>query len=326
MLYIRIRLIVATLLALVSGCSQKLVPELHAELPRRLSELDLYSDLRTGSVVPDLRPYLPTFSLWSDGASKRRWVRLPAGGTINTSDMDAWRFPVGTEFFKEFSVGGKRIETRILRKVNREDDGWAAMSYAWNDAQNEAFAAPNGVLNALGTTYDIPATSDCMACHGGRPERVLGFAAIQLAHAANSKDEITLEQLIAERRISVEPRAPVVLPGSRQDVAAVGYLHANCGHCHDGGRPPDPMFLRPARFIDFSLRIQDLASLQSTRAHATATLLAGGLPANNHLILRRMTTPGGTYMLRMPPLATEVVDAEGLRLVQAWLQRSMLQR
>ena len=66
--------------------------------------------------------------------------------------------------------------------------------------------------------------------------------------------------------------------------------------------------------------------MQSTRAHATATLLTGGLPANNHLILHRMTTPGGTYMLRMPPLATEVVDAEGLRLVQAWLQRSMLQR
>ncbi len=310
------------LILLFCGCSrQRPEPELHGGLPARLSELDLYSDLHAGSVVADVRPYEPTFSLWSDGAAKRRWIRLPVGEAIDTSDMDAWRFPAGTELFKEFSVAGKRIETRVLRKVSPEDAGWAAMSYAWNDAQDEAVAAPDGAADALGTQHDIPSARTCMMCHGGRRERVLGFGAIQLAHPANSESDVTLERLTLERRLSHEPRAPMALAGPPEDVAAVGYLHANCGHCHDGGRPPQPQPLRPPTYVDFSLRVQDLSSVQATRAHATARLLALGQPATHHLILRRMTTPGGPLLRRMPPLATEIIDDEGLSLVREWLQR-----
>lgn len=310
------------LILLLCGCStQQPEPELHGGLPPRLSALGLYSELSTGSAVAEARPYEPNFSLWSDGAAKRRWVRLPAGETIDTSDMDAWRFPVGTELFKEFSAGGKRIETRVLRKVSPDDGGWAAMSYAWNEAQDEALAAPDGVSDALGTNHDIPAARTCMTCHGGRPERILGFSAVQLAQAANSESEVTLERLTAERRLSHEPGAPLAIAGPAEDVAAVGYLHANCGHCHDGGRPPEPFALRPPSYVDFHLRVQDLTSVQSTRAHATARLLALGLPTSSHMIVRRMTTPGGPYMRRMPPLATEVIDEEGLALVRAWLER-----
>src|SRR4051812_34870931 len=98
MLHAGLRLMAATLLLMLCGCSPYgLPPASRHELPRRLSELGLYADLRAGSVVEDVRPYRPSFALWSDGASKRRWIRLPAGARIDTSDMDAWRFPVGTE-------------------------------------------------------------------------------------------------------------------------------------------------------------------------------------------------------------------------------------
>ena len=326
MVRILIRLLAAILLSSPTGCSKPHgAADLQTVLPGRLSELGLYSDLRSGSVGADARPYRPTFTLWSDGAAKRRWVRLPEGTKIDTSDMDIWRFPVGTDFFKEFSIDGRRIETRILRKVRPGEAGWAALSYSWNEAQDEAFAAPQGVVDALGTKYDIPSANDCMACHGGRPERVLGFGAIQLAHAPTSRDELTLERLVAEQRLSREPAAKIALPGPPEDAAAVGYLFANCGHCHDGGRPPHPAFFRPPRFVDFSLNVRDLGSLDSTRAHATATLLAGGLPSRSHLILSRMAAPGGQYMFRMPPVATQLVDEEGLALVSGWLQRLRLQ-
>jgi hypothetical protein len=48
-------------------------------------------------------------------------------------------------------------------------------------------------------------------------------------------------------------------------------------------------------------------------------------PASSHLILQRMTR-AGSYMRRMPPIATELVDQEGVALVSAWLERSAKRR
>ena len=48
----------------------------------------------------------PQFASWSDGATKRRWLHLPAGEVINTDDMDNWVFPVGTRAWKEFVRDG----------------------------------------------------------------------------------------------------------------------------------------------------------------------------------------------------------------------------
>lgn len=321
------RAIVAALTVLLGlsswGCSPYgLPPASRHPLPERITELGLYADARAGTVADGVRAYRPSFALWSDGASKRRWIRLPAGSTIDTSDIDSWRFPVGTELFKEFSVGGRRIETRVLRKVSPDVDGWAAMSFAWNDTQTEAVAAPDGVKDALGTKLDIPSARTCMACHGGRPERVLGFGAIQLAHEARDAGELTLDRLVEERRLSVAPSGPIRVPGEPSDVAAIGYLHANCGHCHNGGRPPDAAYFRPPPFVDFGLRVADLGAVSSTRAHATAARFAMGLnPTSNHMILQRMTR-AGSFRRRMPPLATEIVDDEGVALVAAWLERS----
>lgn len=304
--------ILALGLILLGSCSPyALPPASRFTLPNRISELGVYSDLRAGTVADGARPYRPSFALWSDGASKRRWIRLPAGATIDTADMNSWRFPVGTELWKEFSVDGKRIETRVLRKVNPSDDGWAAMTYAWNEAQDEAVAAPDGVENALGTKFDIPSARTCMACHGGRPERVLGFSAIQLAHEAKAPDEATLDRLVAEARLTKAPAGPIQVLGSPVEVAAIGYLHANCGHCHNSGRPADAKYFRPPRSIDFGLRIEDLASPQATAAYKTSK--------TTHLILPRMTH-GTDFTRRMPPLATEQVDSEGVAVITAWLQ------
>ena len=99
----------AALMALLCACpTRRPSPESRDGLPLQLSQLDLYSDLRAGTVAASARPYQPSFALWSDGASTRRWIRLPAGSQIDTSDMDAWRFPVGAELFKELSVAGRR--------------------------------------------------------------------------------------------------------------------------------------------------------------------------------------------------------------------------
>jgi hypothetical protein len=81
--------------------------------PELLSQTGLYR--ADGSVDPRNRPFAPQYPLWTDGAAKSRWVRLPEGSKIDVSDVDAWRFPPGTTFWKEFSWGGRKVETRMVR-------------------------------------------------------------------------------------------------------------------------------------------------------------------------------------------------------------------
>ena len=83
---------------------------------RLLSATGLYVDTKKGDLAPDVREYQPQYTLWSDGATKRRWLYLPPGTKIDTSDMDFWLYPVGTKAWKEFSRDGKRLETRLMHK------------------------------------------------------------------------------------------------------------------------------------------------------------------------------------------------------------------
>src|SRR5690606_34275934 len=104
-----------------SGCftAQKCPPPrgLPEGLPKRLSETGLYRDIRKGELAEGVRFYVPRFELWTDGAEKRRWIALPPGTRIDTSDMEDWQFPVGTKLWKEFVRDGVRVETRLLQKT-----------------------------------------------------------------------------------------------------------------------------------------------------------------------------------------------------------------
>ena len=46
----------------------------------------LYSDAATLTIDARNRTFSPQYPLWSDGATKRRWVRLPAGSQINVAE------------------------------------------------------------------------------------------------------------------------------------------------------------------------------------------------------------------------------------------------
>ena len=114
------------LLALAApGCAYQL-PSLDPrarDLPARLSEAGLFTDASMTTAGGEYRPYTPRSELWADGATKRRWVRLPEGATIDASNIDDGSFPVGTELWKEFTVDGRRIETRVTRRVDASGEG-----------------------------------------------------------------------------------------------------------------------------------------------------------------------------------------------------------
>jgi hypothetical protein len=288
-------------------------------LPARLSETGLFVDMASGMPAQDVRAYRPAFELWSDGASKRRWIRLPSGTQIDTSDMDDWRFPPGTRLWKEFTVGGVRVETRMIEKFGPGDDDWAGVAYVWTPDQSDALAAPEGATDAQGTPHDVPSASACVGCHGGRRSVVLGFSAIQLSPAAVD-GEFDLAGLTAASLLSAPPSAPFVVPGDATTRAALGYLHANCSHCHNQARPErsGPRCYDPEKPFDFRLTVGQLGAVDDTPTMRTARGRAfrPGDPDGSKMIT--LVSRRGAQ-LHMPPLATEQVDPQGVDLLRRWI-------
>src|SRR5438034_672761 len=48
-------------------------------LPSELRCTGLYSDFAAKTIAPDAREFAPAYPLWSDGATKRRFLLLPTG-------------------------------------------------------------------------------------------------------------------------------------------------------------------------------------------------------------------------------------------------------
>ena len=118
--------------------------------------------------------------LWSDGAQKDRWVAIPDGKTITVSDVDGdFDFPNGTVLMKTFTVGGKRIETRLF--VRHDDGGWNGYTFEWLDDQSDAVLLPSGKKKDLGTqSWTFPSRSECVSCHSDAAGRSLGLELGQL--------------------------------------------------------------------------------------------------------------------------------------------------
>ena len=113
-----------------------------------LAATGLCLDGRCEQIAPGVRSYRPRFELWSDGATKRRWIYLPPGTRIDSSNMDLWSFPVGTKLWKEFTRDGTRVETRLMEKVLASDTAvgaWSFTTFQWSSTQDSAVAVTEGV-------------------------------------------------------------------------------------------------------------------------------------------------------------------------------------
>jgi hypothetical protein len=254
----------ALILLLVAAAAHAAPP-----LPTELAE--------TGIGDPGTIAFTPQYPLWSDGTTKRRWLKLPPGTSVDASRVDAWEFPPGTKAWKEFSHG-RRVETRFIERL--ADGSWRFAAYVWNAQGTEArLAAEKGewvaVPEAPGGRYRVPSRADCLACHEGAAVPILGYSAVQLSPA----------------------RIAAPTPQAR---AALGYLHGNCGHCHNDSGP----------LAGVELSLAQLAAAPGASAERTARSLA----RRGDDVLRRLrsTSP----YVRMPPIGVSVIDAEGVALVE----------
>jgi hypothetical protein len=272
-------------------------PATLASAPALLSETGLFADLAGKVLDPANAPFEPRFPLWSDGLEKRRAIFVPPCAEIDESDPDHWSFPFGTRLWKSFLVEGRWIETRLITRFGPGPDDFLFAAYRWNEDESDAEWVPAGERDARGTSHDIPSSEACLACHGHLRERVLGYGAIQLGAFA--------------------------VPGDAATRAGLGYLHANCGPCHndDGVRFVTPFLLRlSARDV----RPEDTATFRTAVGvpvekfvwPGVTQRIARGQPEASCVFLRtgRRGDPS-----QMPPLATELVDDEGHETLRAFI-------
>lgn len=308
-------------------------------LPQHLADTGLYSS--GGEISAHVLPFSPQYPLWSDGAAKRRWIYLPPGTSIDASQPDAWEFPRGTKLWKEFSHG-RAVETRYIERA--PDGSWRFGSYVWNADGSDAILAPAAGVrdlsapNAPGARYTIPSESDCRACHEGAPVPVLGFSALQLSpdrdplapHADTGAAVVNLRTLTARGLLAKLPPAllaapPRIAASSPAERAALGYLHGNCGNCHNAEGPLAVLDMTlaqrvaaPAAANPVLESIVDVESQFHARgAPAGAPRIAPGHEATSVIALRMASRDP---LQQMPPLGTTAIDAEAMRLIGRWIE------
>ena len=306
----------------VTGCGEREPAHAFPGSYQRLGETDFYLDMAARELAPDLIRFVPAYALWSDGAGKDRYLRVPAGTTIDTSDMDHWQLPVGAQLFKSFTRDGVLVETRLIERIaatgDRDDDYWVG-AFLWRDDQSDADFVPDGVVDARGTDHDVPDVKTCWLCHRGQPGAALGLSALQL-----SNDDGALGELAAAALLSDPPAGSFTPPGGPTVAGALGYLHANCSQCHNP---------RGAAWIDTDMDLElsvsdpapeDTATYQSTvgvelqyfDSDEYLYRVVAGDPAASGL-LHRMTIRGNE--VAMPPVASELVDQDALALISDWI-------
>jgi hypothetical protein len=308
-------------------------PDANPQTPSRLIDTGLCIDAACTQLAADVKTYVPRWTLWTDGATKQRWIRLPPGTKIDNTDPNHWQFPVGTKLWKAFSLNGVRVETRYMVRLGSGENDWFMASYAWNAAQTDAVVLPSGRDNANGTSHHIPSMEECVDCHARIHGHVLGFSALALDYpgpvgALDLDDIAALGWLGTALPGTASPRYPLPAGRNAQETAnaaeAVGYLHINCGHCHN---PQSPVYAGTQ--VQFRLTTGQLASWPATVVYTStvgvasqqvidgASVVVKAQDPDGSVVIKRMTNPNEG--IHMPALGSVVVDPTAQTRLRAWI-------
>lgn len=294
--------------------------------PALLSQTGCFDAGDPRTPLPALIPYDVNSPLWSDGASKERFFAIPDGTNIAVGADGDFDLPNGSVAIKTFFVGDKRVETRLL--VRHDDGGWAGYTYEWNEAETDAALLPSSKSRPVdGITWFFPSRAECLQCHTGAAGRTLGLETLQLNRTLTYPTGRTANQLqtlesvgILSGPLSQEPAALPALPdpvasGNSVESRARSYLHSNCSMCHrpgaSGGGGLD---------VRFATSFAGTGTCDRSPSHGDlgipgARIIDPGDPDRSLLVARPLRLGAG----RMPPVATHVVDAQGIGVLGQWV-------
>ncbi|MDZ7685226.1 MAG: SO2930 family diheme c-type cytochrome [Gammaproteobacteria bacterium] len=319
-------------------------------LERQGSELMLRDD----SIAYDLNT-----PLFSDYARKLRTVWMPEGASARVNADGVLEFPEGTVITKTFyypDAGGRMttsgigafdgraldvdavrlVETRLLV---RRSDGWEALPYVWDDAEQDAELSPAGDIkrlmlehegNLMEFPYVVPTKTECASCHAwdhtAADIRPIGPKVRHLDKSSTWADGSQLNVwmdrgMLAPVDLSTFAQAAAWPPRPGADIehAARSYLDINCGHCHNPVGPADTsgLFLH---YEETSLRRlgackQPVAAGRGSGGRAVS--IAPGDPDASILYFRMQSTDPAQMM---PELGRALVHKEGVDLIGRWIR------
>ena len=305
----------------------------------KLSDYNLFEE-PLASLLPKegVIPYDLNSPLFTDYASKLRFVYVPDGSITPYDTLDALKFPVGTilvkNFFYTLSNGNQHIvETRLLL---HQSSGWNAEVYEWNEEQTEATRLIVGKQEEItflkdGETvtidYLVPNKNQCKNCHAlGNSVSPIGPKVGNLNHdyeynsgTNNQIDKWVSEGILESPTHSIIPSWPNYNEESADlNLKARAYLEANCAHCHrsEGAASNSGLYL--------SYYNTDSASYGFYKAPVAAGDGSGGLrydivpgSAEESILYYRMNSTD--VDIRMPELGRSLIDEEGVTLIKDWI-------
>jgi len=287
----------------------------------------LYVDPGCTELAEGIEAFNPRYWLWTDGTDKERFIFLPEGAQIDTSDPDNWVYPVGTRVWKNFLTpsGDMKLETRYFEKLaaGSGPDFWAMKTYVWDVAQTSVEEVLGGRDNVLGTDHDIPSGAQCIECHSspGRADVLAGFTAIQLNHSDTdvSLDRLNLRGTLTET-ISVAD-AVVASDGDSRYAAALGYFQGNCGICHgnEGARAGMKLWsnVGTETFAESDVATTAVDVDGIWRMMGATARIVPGAPDESSVLVRSSSRDEA---VQMPPLGTEVVDEAGMATIRTFIE------
>ncbi len=295
--------------------------------PDTLQGVGLYPDAPSLSVVADVAVhYAPAWPLWSNGSAKHRYLVVPQGAVVDSSDPDGFVAPVGTLAFKTFiyddGVRGcaRPVETRVMRKT--EDGTWDYAVYGWDpegqtaDLLDIAAPVPIDVVGADGAfEHNVPARIECRACHESALDELLGFSRLQLSEplADGRQDQLAALQASGVLSTAVAPQLIEHPDPTTRDV--LGLFAGNCVHCHNGSLGPSSSFdLRP----DVALANTIDQPTQSS-ASASGIRIVAGSPQTSILFLAFSGETDDPEVSAMPPMGVDVRDAAAIEVLRTFI-------
>ncbi len=327
--------------------------------PQLLSQTGLYADIAAGQMASGLVPYSVQAPLWSDGATKSRWMAVPTGQQIEGTDVWGWNFPAESVLVKTFALPivdqGKtiqrRIETRVMVKVDKE---WFGYSYAWKDDQSDAELVQAGgrdqvfQVNHSGAdsstasqsqsqTWRYPSRVECMVCHSRAANYVLGLSTAQMNRLHNY-DGVVDNQLQALAHVGL-----LKMPGQSKEDLQAGRLPKAASEYKQLADPHDatqPLESRVRAYLQSNCAHchtdaggGNSKMELSSHADLNKMVIIDAMPQHDAFKLEgaRLVAPGepdkSLLPLRMavrgagqmPPLARAVPDEAGVELVRAWI-------
>ena len=320
-----------------------------------LSEYQLFENPCDPTANPSARgvPYTLSSPLFTDYASKYRFVFVPTDTTATYQADASFDFPIGTVLTKTFALPAdtsergieqeNMIETRLL--IHREN-GWVALPYVWNADRTDATLDLNGERvstrlihndQTYSLNYAVPDPQKCVRCHkNGETTLPLGPKArfLNTDFDYGNGPENQLQHWLAAGILSGLPEdtgsidqipdfsdstSISSIPPSELEAYAKGWLDVNCGHCHRPGGDASNTNFHGYWELNFATQKNAHGVCQRPISYGGGDLSWIIYPGNaeESILVQRMNTRNGGD--RMPPLGRDLIHAEGVALVSAWI-------